>query len=49
MIDVYSTEGTFADKHELARDLAAAVVGYLVIALFFLLPLRLPWRRRQRS
>jgi hypothetical protein len=24
MIDVYAVEGTFADKHTLARDLAAA-------------------------
>jgi phenylpyruvate tautomerase PptA (4-oxalocrotonate tautomerase family) len=28
MIDVYSTEGTFADKHGLARDLAAAVMRW---------------------
>jgi phenylpyruvate tautomerase PptA (4-oxalocrotonate tautomerase family) len=28
MIDVYSTEGTFADKHALARDLAAAVMRW---------------------
>jgi phenylpyruvate tautomerase PptA (4-oxalocrotonate tautomerase family) len=28
MIDVYSTQGTFADKHELARDLAAAVMRW---------------------
>lgn len=26
MIDVYATAGTFADKHSLARDLAAAVM-----------------------
>lgn len=28
MIDVYSTEGTFVDKHALARDLAAAVMRW---------------------
>src|SRR6202167_1356687 len=28
MIDVYSAEGTFADKHTLARDLAAAVMRW---------------------
>ena len=28
MIDVYSVEGTFADKHALARDLAAAVMRW---------------------
>jgi phenylpyruvate tautomerase PptA (4-oxalocrotonate tautomerase family) len=28
MIDVYSTEGTFADKHTLARDLARAVMRW---------------------
>jgi len=28
MIDVYSTEGTFAEKHDLARDLAAAVMRW---------------------
>jgi phenylpyruvate tautomerase PptA (4-oxalocrotonate tautomerase family) len=28
MIDVYSAEGTFADKHSLARDLAAAVMRW---------------------
>jgi phenylpyruvate tautomerase PptA (4-oxalocrotonate tautomerase family) len=28
MIDVYSTGGTFADKHALARDLAAAVMRW---------------------
>ena len=28
MIDVYSEEGTFADKHALARDLAAAVMRW---------------------
>lgn len=28
MIDVYSVEGTFADKHTLARDLAAAVMRW---------------------
>ena len=28
MIDVYSAEGTFADKHALARDLAAAVMRW---------------------
>jgi phenylpyruvate tautomerase PptA (4-oxalocrotonate tautomerase family) len=28
MIDVYSTEGTFSHKHELARDLAAAVMRW---------------------
>ena len=27
---------------------AAAVIGYLVIALFFLLPVPIPWRRRLR-
>ena len=26
MIDVYATEGTFADQHQLARDLATAVM-----------------------
>lgn len=26
MIDAYATVGTFADKHQLARDLAAAVM-----------------------
>ena len=26
MIDVYAVEGTFADRHALARDLAAAVM-----------------------
>jgi phenylpyruvate tautomerase PptA (4-oxalocrotonate tautomerase family) len=26
MIDVYATEGTFADEHRVARDLAAAVM-----------------------
>jgi phenylpyruvate tautomerase PptA (4-oxalocrotonate tautomerase family) len=28
MIDVYSVEGTFADKHALAQDLAAAVMRW---------------------
>ncbi len=28
MIDVYATEGTFADRHQLARDLAAAVMRW---------------------
>jgi phenylpyruvate tautomerase PptA (4-oxalocrotonate tautomerase family) len=28
MIDVYAAEGTFADKHTLARDLAAAVMRW---------------------
>ncbi len=28
MIDVYSTSGTFADKHTLAKDLAAAVMRW---------------------
>ncbi len=28
MIDVYATTGTFADKHALARDLAAAVMKW---------------------
>jgi hypothetical protein len=28
MIDVYSVTGTFADKHRLARDLAAAVMHW---------------------
>jgi hypothetical protein len=28
MIDVYATEGTFADRHSLARDLAAAVMRW---------------------
>jgi phenylpyruvate tautomerase PptA (4-oxalocrotonate tautomerase family) len=28
MIDVYSPEGTFTDKHALARDLAAAVMRW---------------------
>ena len=28
MIDVYSVEGTFADTHALARDLAAAVMRW---------------------
>jgi len=28
MIDVYAVEGTFADKHALARDLAAAVMRW---------------------
>lgn len=28
MIDVYATKGTFADKHALARDLAAAVMRW---------------------
>jgi phenylpyruvate tautomerase PptA (4-oxalocrotonate tautomerase family) len=28
MIDVYSAEGTFADKHTLAQDLAAAVMRW---------------------
>jgi phenylpyruvate tautomerase PptA (4-oxalocrotonate tautomerase family) len=28
MIDVYSVAGTFADKHRLARDLAAAVMKW---------------------
>jgi phenylpyruvate tautomerase PptA (4-oxalocrotonate tautomerase family) len=28
MIDVYSTTGTFTDKHELARDLANAVMRW---------------------
>jgi len=28
MIDVFSVEGTFADKHSLARDLAAAVMRW---------------------
>jgi phenylpyruvate tautomerase PptA (4-oxalocrotonate tautomerase family) len=28
MIDVYSAHGTFADKHTLARDLAAAVMRW---------------------
>jgi phenylpyruvate tautomerase PptA (4-oxalocrotonate tautomerase family) len=26
MIDVYATEGTFGDKHSLAKDLASAVM-----------------------
>jgi hypothetical protein len=26
MIDVYAAEGTFSDRHTLARDLAAAVM-----------------------
>ncbi len=37
MIDVYATEGTFADKHALAQDLAAAVMrweGVPDLALF---------------
>jgi phenylpyruvate tautomerase PptA (4-oxalocrotonate tautomerase family) len=37
MIDVYATAGTFADKHTLARDLAAAVMrheGVPPISLF---------------
>ena len=37
MIDVYATEGTFADRHQLAQDLAAAVMkweGVPPIALF---------------
>jgi phenylpyruvate tautomerase PptA (4-oxalocrotonate tautomerase family) len=37
MIDVYATEGTFADKHALARNLAAAVMrweGVPDLALF---------------
>src|SRR6266576_2349504 len=37
MIDVYAAEGTFADKHTLARDLAQAVMrweGVPEIALF---------------
>ena len=28
MIDVYATEGTFADKHRLAQDLAKAVMRW---------------------
>jgi phenylpyruvate tautomerase PptA (4-oxalocrotonate tautomerase family) len=28
MIDVYATEGTFADRHGLAKDLAAAVMRW---------------------
>jgi phenylpyruvate tautomerase PptA (4-oxalocrotonate tautomerase family) len=28
MIDVYSADGTFADKHSLAKDLAAAVMRW---------------------
>ena len=28
MIDVFSADGTFADKHALARDLAAAVMRW---------------------
>jgi phenylpyruvate tautomerase PptA (4-oxalocrotonate tautomerase family) len=28
MIDVYSTEGTFGDSHQLAQDLAAAVMRW---------------------
>jgi phenylpyruvate tautomerase PptA (4-oxalocrotonate tautomerase family) len=28
MIDVYATEGTFSKKHELAKDLAAAVMRW---------------------
>jgi len=28
MIDVYATEGTFADKHALAQDHATAVMGW---------------------
>jgi phenylpyruvate tautomerase PptA (4-oxalocrotonate tautomerase family) len=28
MIDVYSTKGTFADNHQLAQDLAAAVMRW---------------------
>ena len=28
MIDVYATEGTFSDKHQLAQDLAAAVMKW---------------------
>ena len=28
MIDVYAAEGTFPDRHELARDLAAAVMRW---------------------
>jgi phenylpyruvate tautomerase PptA (4-oxalocrotonate tautomerase family) len=28
MIDVYAAEGTFADRHALARDLAAAVMRW---------------------
>jgi phenylpyruvate tautomerase PptA (4-oxalocrotonate tautomerase family) len=28
MIDVYAAEGTFKDKHELAKDLAAAVMKW---------------------
>jgi phenylpyruvate tautomerase PptA (4-oxalocrotonate tautomerase family) len=27
MIDVYATAGTFADKHQLAKDLAATLMG----------------------
>jgi len=27
MIDVYATAGTFADKHQLAKDLATALMG----------------------
>ena len=37
MIDVYATEGTFADKHALAQNLAAAVMrweGVPELALF---------------
>src|ERR1700755_808161 len=37
MIDVYATEGTFADKHALAQNLAAAVMrweGVPDLALF---------------
>jgi phenylpyruvate tautomerase PptA (4-oxalocrotonate tautomerase family) len=37
MIDVYATEGTFANKHDLAHDLATAVMrweGVPVISLF---------------
>jgi hypothetical protein len=28
MIDVYAAEGTFGNKHELAKDLAAAVMRW---------------------
>jgi phenylpyruvate tautomerase PptA (4-oxalocrotonate tautomerase family) len=31
MIDVYSIEGTFANKHALARDLAAAVMRWELV------------------
>ena len=28
MIDVYAAEGTFSDKHQLAKDLASAVMRW---------------------